>query len=317
MTTVVITGASGYIGGQTAIAFHDAGYDVIGIDEKALPQHLNEGNYFTNYLVSDFTSVNSIDLIAEAKPEAIVHCAGTSLVGPSIRNPALYYHNNFVKTKTLVEYIIQEQLNCRFIFSSSAATYGEPLLTPINEDDVQYPINPYGESKLMVEMLLQSYRVAYGLDYVGFRYFNVCGADTKTRHGQAPGATHLIARILEAIRDDKPFTINGTEYNTEDGTCIRDYVHVEDIARAHLLAVQHGECGFYNISTGTGYSVKQIVDTTISVTDTNKEIGTGPMREGDPAVLTGDSSKISNEMGWQTNFDLEDIIKTAWAWYSK
>jgi UDP-glucose 4-epimerase len=169
----------------------------------------------------------------------------------------------------------------------------------------------------MVEMLLQSYRVAYGLDYVGFRYFNVCGADTKTRHGQAPGATHLIARILEAIRDDKPFTINGTEYNTEDGTCIRDYVHVEDIARAHLLAVQHGECGFYNISTGTGYSVKQIVDTTISVTDTNKEIGTGPMREGDPAVLTGDSSKISNKMGWQTNFDLEDIIKTAWAWYSK
>jgi len=315
MQTVVVTGASGYVGGQTAIAFKDAGYRVVGIDCIDLPKHLN--NFVDEFCLDDFDSEQAVDTLIKERPNAVVHCAGTSLVGPSIKNPALYYHNNFVRTKNLLEYIIQENIETRIIFSSSAATYGEPIMTPIFEGDPQQPINPYGQSKLMVEMLLESYRVAYGLDYVGFRYFNVCGADAGNRHGQSPGASHLIARILESIRDNTSFAINGTDYDTEDGTCVRDYVHVEDIAKAHLLAAQHAPCGFYNLSTGTGYSNKQIVDTALNVTNSNKEIGTGPMREGDPAVLTGSSEKFNNETAWAPTHSLESIIKTAWTWYNK
>jgi len=316
MQTVVVTGAGGYVGGQTAIALHDAGYKVIGIDNVHPPKHLSASTYFTKFFVTDFDSEESIAMLVKGKPVAIVHCAGTSLVGPSVSNPALYYHNNFVRTKNLLEYIIQEKLQTRIIFSSSAATYGEPIITPLVEGDPQQPINPYGQSKLMVEMMLESYRIAYGLDYVAYRYFNVCGADSKGRHGQAPEATHIIARILESIRDNKPFAINGTEYPTPDGTCIRDYFHVEDVAKAHLLAIQHVPPGCYNIGTGTGYSNKQIVETALKVTGSDKEIGTGPMREGDPAVLTGSAEKLNDAVGWSPEHNLESIIQTAWNWYT-
>jgi UDP-glucose-4-epimerase GalE len=316
MQTVVVTGAGGYVGGQTAIALHDAGYKVIGIDNIHPPKHLSASTYFTKFFVTDFDSEESIAMLVKEKPVAIVHCAGTSLVGPSVSNPALYYHNNFVSTKNLLEYVIQEKLQTRIIFSSSAATYGEPIIAPLVEGDPQQPINPYGQSKLMVEMMLESYRIAYGLDYVAYRYFNVCGADSKGRHGQAPQATHIIARILESIRDNKPFAINGTEYPTPDGTCIRDYVHVEDVAKAHLLAIQHVPAGCYNIGTGTGYSNKQIVETALNVTGSDKEIGTGPMREGDPAVLTGSAEKLNDAVGWSPEHNLESIIQTAWNWYT-
>ena len=317
MQTVVVTGAGGYVGGQTAIALHDAGYKVIGIDNLHPPVHLSASTYFTKFFVTDFDSEESIAMLVKEKPVAIVHCAGTSLVGPSVKNPALYYQNNFVATKNLLEHVVQNKLNTRLIFSSSAATYGEPIMTPLQEVDPQQPINPYGQSKLMVEMMLESYRVAYGLDYVGFRYFNVCGADSQGRHGQAPGATHIIARILESLRDGKDIVINGNEYPTPDGTCVRDYVHVEDIAKAHLLAVQHAECGFYNIGTGTGYSNKEIVDTALSVTGIDAEVNYGPMREGDPAVLTGSADKFSDATGWQPYHNLESIIRTAWTWYNR
>lgn len=317
MQTVVVTGAGGYVGGQTAIALHDAGYKVIGIDNVHPPHHLSASTYFTKFFVTDFDSEESIAMLVKEKPVAIVHCAGTSLVGPSVKNPALYYQNNFVATKNLLEHVIQNKLNTRIIFSSSAATYGEPIMTPLQEVDPQQPINPYGQSKLMVEMMLESYRVAYGLDYVGFRYFNVCGADSQGRHGQAPGATHIIARILESFRDDKDIVINGNQYPTPDGTCIRDYVHVQDVAQAHLLAVQHAESGFYNISTGTGYSNKEILDTALSVTGIDAQVTYGPMREGDPAVLTGSADKFSDATGWQPTHDLQSIIETAWAWYNK
>ena len=315
MNTVLITGASGYVGGQTVIAFAEAGWQVYGVDREHPTTIISD--FCKKFLISDFWSEEALYLLGIVKPDVIVHCAGTSLVGPSIKNPAEYYQNNFVATKTLLDHVVKSKLRTRIIFSSSAATYGEPILTPISEEDPQMPVNPYGQSKLMTEMMFESYQVAYGLDYVGFRYFNVCGADSQGRNGQRSGATHIIARVLESIKNNTAFTINGVDYATEDGTCVRDYVHVEDIARAHLLAAQHAECGFYNLSTGSGYSNRMIVDTAINTIGVEKEIGTGPMRPGDPAVLVGSGEKFADAVGWQPTHDLTSIVKTAWQWYNR
>ena len=317
MRTVVVSGAGGYVGGQTAIHFYDQGWRVIGIDKDHPPKHLSQSSYFDKFLIAPFDSEEALNAIKNTKPDAIVHTAGTSLVGPSKKDPRPYYQNNFVATKTLAEYLIKNDIKTKLIFSSSAAVYGEPMLPPCKEEDPPLPLSPYGESKLMTEMMLQSYANAYDLDVVIFRYFNVCGADSQSRHGQAPGATHIIARVLEALRNDDDITINGNDYPTADGTCIRDYVHVEDIARAHLIATQ---CitGTYNLGTGTGYSNRAIIDTALSVTgQADKEINWGPSRPGDPAVLTGSSDHFAAHTGWKPTNDLTSIIRTAWQWYNR
>lgn len=317
MKTVLITGASGYIGGQTAIYFHDNNWRVIGIDERHPPEHLSKGGYFSKFLISPFNSEESLHLIQTSKPDAIVHCAGTSLVGPSKTNPSVYYQNNFVATKTLVDFLVEQDIKTRFIFSSSASTYGEPIMPPCREEDPPLPLSPYGESKLMTEMMLNAYIFAYGIDAVIFRYFNVCGADSKGRHGQRPGSTHIFAKVLEAVRDGNEFTLLGTNLPTQDGTCIRDYVHVEDIAKAHFLAANGASSGVYNLSTSTGYSNKQIIDTVFKVLDKTTTIVEAPARAGDPAVLTGSAEKFYNETGWQPSFTLEEIVKTVWQWYNR
>lgn len=315
MNKVVVTGASGYIGGQTVIAFSEAGWRVVGIDKHTPSKTLSE--FCKKFLVSPFDSSESLALIEKENPDVIVHCAGTSLVGPSVSDPATYYENNFVATKKLLDTIIDKKIPARFIFSSSAATYGEPILTPIQEVDLQVPVNPYGASKLMVETMLKSYHSAYGLDFIAFRYFNACGADSLCRHGQAPGATHIIARILESIIEDKMFTLNGTDFPTEDGTCVRDYVHVEDIAQAHLLAAQHCEPGCYNLSTGTGNSNREIVQTAFDVTGKSVIVEEVSARTGDPAILVGSNDAFKNATGWSPRKTLNDIIQSAWAWYNK
>lgn len=314
MKTVVITGASGYIGGQTAIAFHDAGYRVIGIDRNWPHEELKK--VFYKFLASDFDSEEAFHVITTDKPNAIVHCAGTSLVGPSIASPAKYYENNFVATKRLLDFLYEHYPDCHLVFSSSAAVYGEPIMPPCYEEDPPLPLSPYGESKLMVEMMLKSYAIAYNVKYTAFRYFNVCGADSKGRHGQEKNATHIIARILEAIRDGDEFILNGNSYPTADGTCIRDYVHVEDIANAHLLAVEKQTFGIYNLGTGSGYSNSEIIDTAFNVTNAkDRQINLGPMRAGDPAVLTCSAERFNHETDWQPTHDLESILQTAWQWY--
>ena len=315
MNKVIVTGAGGYIGGQTVIAYSEAGWHVIGIDKHSPSQTI--AGFCKKFLVSPFDSSESLALVVKEKPDVIVHCGGSSLVGPSIKDPSTYYENNFIATKHLLDTIVENKLHTRIIFSSSAATYGEPVLTPICEEDPQIPVNPYGASKLMVETLLESYQVAYGLDYISFRYFNVCGADSQCRHGQAPEATHIIARILESIISNKTFILNGVDFPTEDGTCIRDYVHVEDIARAHLLASQHAPSGCYNISTGTGNSNRQILDTAFRVTGKSVAVVEKSFRAGDPAVLVGASDKFTDATGWLPQHNLESIIQTAWAWYSR
>ena len=311
---VVVTGAAGYIGGQIALQLKDAGHEVTGIDRKPLPRHL-EG--VMKFVQADFDSDESYRRLLDVRPEAVVHCAGTSLVRPSIKNPSDYYHNNVVKTLNLLNIIMAAVPKTRFIFSSSAAVYGEPIMTPCHEVDPREPISPYGESKLMVEQILESYHRAYGLDYVAFRYFNACGADSQARHGQEPGATHIIARVLESIRDNAPFTLNGTDYLTPDGTCIRDYIHVEDLVDAHILACDRQiPAAIYNLGTNTGHSNREIINMAEQVTGQRANLQVGSARLGDPAMLTANADKFAKVSDWRPQYRLEDIIRHAWAWYS-
>lgn len=314
---VIVTGGAGYIGGETVLKLLDAGHSVLAIDRRIPPKHLIESG--AKWHTGDFSNeigLNSIKLFA---PDAIIHCAGTSLVGPSIANPAEYYDNNFVKTLSMVNYIVSNKLtNIRVIFSSSAATYGNPVMTPVQEIDPTEPISPYGQSKLMIDWMLKSYQRAYGLDFVSFRYFNACGADSQTRHGQEPGATHIIARILESIKNKTDFMLYGTDYSTPDGTCIRDYIHVEDLALAHIAALDRTiPSDIYNLGTNTGYSNVEVLQTAAQITGVNIPVLHGPKREGDPAILTADANKFMGVSSWQPKFVMTDIINHVWAWYNR
>ena len=312
MSVVVVTGAAGYIGGQIALQLSDAGHNVIGIDRSPLPKHLQGSMQFVQ---ADIDSDQALMSILKARPTAVIHCAGTSLVGPSVKHPSDYYGNNFVKTKRLADFVIQALPQTRLIFSSSAAVYGEPVLTPCHEIDPAQPISPYGQSKLMTEWLLESYRKAYGLDYVAFRYFNACGADPQGRHGQAPGATHIIARVLESIRDNQEFTLYGNNYPTADGTCVRDYVHVADIANAHILALSGVvPSGVYNLGSNTGTSNHEIIVAAERITGQQLNVTVGPQREGDPAMLTASADQFNSLTTWR-QYTLDDMIQHAWTWY--
>jgi UDP-glucose 4-epimerase len=288
----------------------------VGIDCRPLQKH--QKGLLDCFVLADFDSQTAYKKLLNVRPDAIVHCAGTSLVGPSIKNPSEYYFNNVAKTLELITFIARAMPRTRFIFSSSAATYGEPVMTPCDEVDPAEPVSPYGQSKLMIDMMLESYRVAYGLDYVSFRYFNACGADPRGRHGQEPGATHIIARVLESIRDDQEFTLYGDNYPTSDGSCVRDYVHVDDIARAHALALdQTIPAGVYNLGSNTGTSNREIIAAAERITGRTLAVTVGEQRAGDPPMLTASSDKFNAVAdAWQLH-NLDDMIQHAWAWYNK
>lgn len=312
--TVVVTGSSGYIGGQTLLQLKDCGYRVVGIDHRPAPAHLQ--GLADSLITARFEDDRALDIIESVQPHAVIHCAGTSLVGPSLTRPEEYYHNNFIGTKQLCDRLLTLKQRPRLIFSSSAAIYGDPIITPCQEEDPPLPVSPYGESKLMVEMMLGSYQRAHRLDSVIFRYFNACGADSQTRHGQEQGATHIIARVLESIRDKKPFVLYGDQYPTQDGTCIRDYLHVEDIAQAHVMAVDAKvPQGIYNLGSNAGFSNLDVIHKAQQVTGHSVEIQSGPARPGDPAVLTATFEKFKRITGWQPQYSLEQMIAHAWAWY--
>lgn len=314
MSTVIVTGVAGYIGGQTALLLKDAGHEVYGIDRRDPPKHLR--GICDKFLYQDFASDVALSWIISKQPNAIIHCAGTSLVGPSIQDPAEYYNNNVAKTLKLLDIVRKSLPKTKFIFSSSAATYGEPLMGESHEVDPCMPVSPYGESKLMIDMMLESYHRAYGLDYVSFRYFNACGADPQGRHGQEPGATHLIARYLEATRDDGQFRVYGDDYSTADGTCVRDYVHVEDIARAHALALHHKiPAGVYNLGSNSGTSVKQVMECARTIIGKMPYIGVEARRKGDPPELTASSAKFDLIAGAWRHHNLDNMIQHAWNWY--
>ena len=311
---VIVTGSAGYIGGQTALLLKDAGHTVYGIDRRTPPRHLVD--VCDGFLREDFSSDAALSWIISKQPNAIIHCAGTSLVGPSMQDPAEYYNNNVVKTLRLLDVVRRSLPRCKVIFSSSAATYGEPMVSACYETDSCVPLSPYGESKLMIDMMLESYHRAYNLNYVSFRYFNACGADPKGRHGQEPGATHLIARFLEATRDDGQFRIYGDDYPTADGTCIRDYVHVEDIARAHALALDFKiPAGVYNLGSNQGTSVMQVMKQAKTIIGKTPYIGVEERRAGDPPELTATSKKFDAVAGAWRHHDLDAMIQHAWNWY--
>jgi len=315
---VMVTGAAGYIGGETVLKLVDAGHEVLGIDVVKPADYLEQLPN-TWWSVNDFASDVGLATIGMFQPTAIIHCAGTSLVGPSVIDPQEYYNNNFVKTKVLLDYLIKNHDKpVRVIFSSSAATYGNPVMTPVQEIDPAEPISPYGQSKLMIDWMLQSYQQAYGLDFVSFRYFNACGADSQGRHGQLPGATHIIARVVESVKNKEDFTLYGSDYPTPDGTCIRDYIHVEDLATAHIAAIDQSiPSDIYNLGTNTGYSNLEVIREVAQITGINIPVVHGPKRDGDPAVLTADANKFMSVCGWKPKFVMTDIINHAWAWYNR
>ena len=287
---------------------------MLGVDTATLNGTITHENF--EFFRGDFALDAALGVIAQRNPTAIIHCAGTSLVGPSIKNPQLYYHNNTAKTLKLLDFVVENLPRTRVIFSSSAATYGEPVMVPCHEVDPCEPISPYGESKLMVERIMRDYNRAYGLDYVAFRFFNACGADPEARHGQAPGATHIIARVLESLRDDQEFTLYGNNYPTADGTCVRDYVHVADIARAHVLALSSMvPAGVYNLGSNTGTSNQEIITAAERITGRQLKVVQGEQRAGDPPMLTASSAKFNTVAQDWRKYNLDDMIQHAWTWY--
>ena len=313
---ILVTGAAGYIGGQTVLRLKDMGHKVVALDTRASPHYLL--GIPDRFYQEDFSKPHALELLDKFAPRVIIQCAGTSLVGPSVTDPERYYNNNFVKTKILLDRIREIKLKTRFIFSSSAAVYGNPVMVPCQEPDPLLPISPYGESKLMIEMMLRAYNRAYDQDYVSFRYFNACGADSQSRHGQSKGATHIMARILESLRDDREFVLNGDNYPTPDGTCIRDYIHVDDIANAHVMAMDESVLkGEYNLGNSQGISNMEIICAAQKITGRQlRKLHRGEPRAGDPAVLTASSELFKSVSSWIPKYGMDEMLGHAWAWYN-
>lgn len=316
---VVITGAMGYIGSHTAKVFKQAGYHVIGVDRTwTIPE---VAPFLDQMLIADYTDAAATAAIVN-EADAIIHCAGTSLVGPSIRNPGEYYSNNVAKTNTLMDQL--RGWPGAIVFSSSAATYGNFCRNPISEDADRDPMNPYGWSKLMCEQVIEDHCRAQGYRGVALRYFNACGADSEGELGHVANATHLIPRILSAHQRQQPFTLYGNDYDTPDGTCIRDYLHVTDIAHAHLEAVcladglDTGDSAAYNLGTMTGYSNLEVLNVCSQVVGEEIEYKVVERREGDPDRLIADSTKFKIKTGWRPrNSSIENIVQTAWQWQKR
>jgi UDP-glucose 4-epimerase len=250
-----------------------------------------------------------------------MHFAAFIDVGESVREPAKYYHNNLVKTIVLLNAMLKANVKY-FIFSSTAAVFGEPLKVPVDESHSKNPINPYGQSKLAVEKILKDYDAAYGLKSSVLRYFNAAGADDNGATGEAhPHETHLIPLVLRAAAEKKTISVFGDDYPTQDGTCERDFIHVNDLARAHILALEYlfktRRSEDFNLGSGHGFTVKKVIETAMSITAKNIKIKYSPRRKGDPAILVADGKKAKKLLGWRVDYNLRKIIETAWNWELK
>ena len=317
--TVVVTGGCGYIGSHIARAFkYENTFNEVYIIDRVKREHTFK--YVDGFLFDDFASDVSLQQIKHLQPDVIVHCAGTSLVGPSMLNPSEYYDNNVVKTAKLLDFISKLDKKPNIIFSSSASVYGNPDILPIPENHKLCPISPYGNTKLFVEMMLKDYFYAYGINSTCFRYFNAAGACPDSYDlGQEPNATHIIARALEASLSKTEFTVYGNTYNTPDGTCIRDYIHVMDIANAHVQAADYmylnAGSHTFNLGTNVGTSNKQIVDF-VKENFGFTSIKYGDNRPGDPAELIADATRANTVLGWTPEHStIDKIINDAYRWY--
>ncbi len=317
MTNVLVTGGAGYIGSHTCKALSRAGFTPVTYDNLVYGHEwavkwgpIEKGD------ILDISRLSHV--IAAYKPFAVIHFAAFAYVGESVEDPAKYYHNNVVGTLSLLEAM---RNNCvdKIVFSSSCATYGIPDKIPIVEDSPQRPINPYGRSKLMIEQILADYGNAYGLKSVSLRYFNAAGADPEGELAeQHDPETHLIPLILDAAAGRRPnISVYGDDYDTPDGTCVRDYIHVSDLAEAHVRAmIGLGERKLeraYNLGTGNGYSVMEVIDAVRRLANRDFAVLKGPRRSGDPASLVADASRANRDLGWCARYTrIDDIIETAW-----
>lgn len=318
---ILVLGGAGYIGSHTTLELIKAGNDVIVADNLStgyLPAVSKEAKFFKGDL-HDFDFLD--DLLAKEKPEAVIHFAAFSLVGESVTDPLKYYDNNLCGTKVLLDTMVKNGID-KIVFSSTAATYGEPKNIPILESDPTCPTNPYGETKLAMERMFKWTANAHGLRYVSLRYFNACGADESGLIGEAHNPeSHLIPLILQVPNKQREtISIYGTDYDTPDGTCIRDYIHVTDLAQAHILAVKYlmngGESDIFNLGNGIGYSVREVIEAARKVTGHPIPAAESPRRAGDPARLVASSDKAKSILGWNPVHDsLEEIIASAWNWH--
>lgn len=322
---ILVTGGAGYIGSHTVQALRKAGYEVIIVDNLVYGhQDLVENVLQTKLIIGDIGDRAFLDnLFANHSIAAVIHFAAYAYVGESVVNPAKYYGNNFVGTFTLLEAMRAASVN-KIVFSSTCATYGEPETIPIPEEHPQNPINPYGMSKLMVEKLLADFDTAYGLKSVCFRYFNAAGADPEGRLGEDHSPeTHLIPLILlTALGKRESISIFGTDYPTADGTCIRDYIHVSDLALAHVQGLEYlladNQSQVFNLGNGNGFSVREIIEAARQITGKKIEVVESDRRAGDPPVLVGSSAKARKILGWQPQYaDIKNIIAHAWHWHQQ
>lgn len=320
---ILIVGGAGYIGSHTNRLLNRQGFKTIVFDnlETGHKEFIGKSKFFRG----DLRNIGDIEKCFEEYPniKAVIHFAAYAYVGESVKNPMKYYKNNVIGTINLLE--IMKKFNCKnIVFSSTCATYGIPKDIPISEEHPQKPINPYGKSKYMIEQILFDYEKAYGLKYVIFRYFNAAGASYDSTIGEDhTPETHIIPLLLDVALKRKSFIeIYGNDYDTKDGTCIRDYIHVEDLANAHYLGVKYlfekNSSNIYNLSNGRGFSVKELVETVEIVTKKEIPYKICPRRVGDPAILIGSYKKAENELGWNRKYkDIKDIIYTAWQWHKK
>jgi len=317
---ILVTGGAGYIGSHVAKKLAEAGFNVIVLDN--LSKGHREAVLKGKLIVGDLADVDLLDrIMKEEGIEGVIHLAADSLVGESMEKPGKYYRNNVANGINLLEAMVNNGVEY-IVFSSTAAVYGEPEEIPITESHPANPENTYGESKLFFEKILKRYDEIYNLRYVSLRYFNAAGADLSGQIGEAHDPeTHLIPIVLEkALGVREKLYIFGADYPTKDGTCIRDYIHVEDLADAHILAIEALAAGLesriYNLGNGEGYSVREVIEAAEEVTGKKIEAEIAGRRAGDPAVLVASSEKIKKELGWKPLYpDLKTIIESAWRWH--
>jgi UDP-glucose 4-epimerase len=316
---VLVVGGAGYIGSHMVKMLLSKGHDVVTFDN--LSGGYRDAVLGGEFVLGDLADQAAVDAVfTKYKPQAVMHFASFIQVGESVRRPDMYYRNNFSNTLNLLDAMVAHGVKY-FIFSSTAAVFGEPDYVPIDEVHPNRPVNPYGRSKWMVEQILADYDHAFGLKSVCLRYFNAAGADPEGQLGERHDPeTHLVPLILQAASGRRSeIHVFGRNYDTPDGTCIRDYIHIVDLCSAHLLALRYladgGTSERFNLGNGEGFSVQQVIDTVEKVTGRKVKVLDGPRRDGDPARLVADSTRARSQLGWEPVFaDLESIVQHAWAW---
>ena len=318
---ILVTGGAGYIGAHCCKELASRGFHPVVFDSLVTGhrEHVKWGDFFEG----DTGRAGQLDAcFSHFKIDAVMHFAAFIEVGESVSDPIKYYENNVVNSLRLLQASVRHG-GPPLVFSSSAAVYGSPICVPIDEDHPTAPLNPYGWTKLMVETMLRDFEAAYGLRWTALRYFNAAGADVSAKIGEhhVP-ESHLLPRVLDAALDDRPIQVYGTDYPTPDGTCIRDYIHVSDLARAHVLALQHllegRRGGAFNLGQGQGYSVMEVVRKATEITGKKIRVLVADRRPGDPPVLIASNQKARREIGWTPQHSsLENIITSAWEWHQR